>query len=60
MTRYSVNATVSYLGWVYVEADSEEDAVDAARELRASEYEYDNMSGEVEFNVTPVVEVESE
>ena len=54
--RYCVNATVSYAGWVYVDADSPEDAEDEALALSASLFEIDASTAEVEFNAEPLVE----
>lgn len=59
MTRYTVNATISMAAWIAVEADSEEEAMDEARSLSASHFDYDTSTADVEFNVEPAVEVES-
>jgi hypothetical protein len=56
MPNYSVTATVSFLGWVEVEADTEEAALDEARTRDASDFDLDPGTGDVEFNVTPAVE----
>jgi hypothetical protein len=60
MPYYVVNATVSYFGWVRVEADNEEAALEEARELHARDYEFDASAGQVEFNMTPIVEADEE
>ena len=39
MTRYCVNATVELDAWVYVEADTPEDAVDEAETRPVSDFE---------------------
>lgn len=57
MPGYYVNATVSFLGALYVTADSPEEALEEAREARAADWDYDTGSGDVEFNVTPEVEL---
>ena len=55
MPRYCVNASVTYLGWVYVEADSAEDAITEAEDV-SRDFEYDPGTAQVDFNVTPMVE----
>ena len=55
MNAYHVNATLTFSGWVYIEADTPSDAVAVARELEARDFDYDPGSGLVEFNVTPEV-----
>ena len=56
MNGYNVNATVSFSAWVYVEADTPEEAMALARGFRARDFDYDSATGEVEFNVEPAVE----
>ena len=56
MRTYSVNATMSVAAWVYVEADSPEDALQQAHSVPARDFEYDLGTAEVEFNVTPRVD----
>jgi hypothetical protein len=58
VTHFAVNATVSYIGWVRVEAESAEEALETARDLHARDFEVDTAGGQVEFNVTPAVEVD--
>ena len=55
MSAFTVNATLTFSGWVYIEANTPEDALAAARELEARDFDYDPGSGMVEFNVTPEV-----
>jgi hypothetical protein len=57
MTHYLVNATKTVCAWVVLEADSPEDALAQAAEIRASDFETDEGTAEVDFNVTPEVEV---
>ena len=56
MPFYSVNATVSMFGWVEVQADTPEEALELAREYNARDFEVDAGTAEVEFNVQPTVE----
>lgn len=55
MNGYNVNATLTFNGWVYIEADSAEEALEAARDLKARDFDYD-PDGRVDFDVTPAVE----
>ncbi len=55
MGLYEVNATVSMAAWVTLEADSETDALDKARELSAANYDTDTSTATLDFNVTPAV-----
>jgi hypothetical protein len=57
MTLYTVNATMTVGAWIIIDADSEAEAVAEAHERDARDYEYDVGTAEVEFNVTPEVEV---
>ena len=56
MPLYTVNATVSCLGWVAVEADNEDEALREARDVDARDFELATDTATVEFNVTPMVE----
>lgn len=57
MNAYNVNASVTFSAWVYIpDADSEADALEQAHGMKASDFDYDPSTGEVEFNVTPTVE----
>lgn len=58
MTRYTVNATVSMAAWLTVEADTPEEALQEARSVRAGDFDYDTGTAEVEFNVSPEVELD--
>jgi hypothetical protein len=53
--RYTVNATISMPGYTDVEADSESEALEIARETPPSQFETDAGAAEVEFNVDPAV-----
>jgi hypothetical protein len=57
MPWYSVNATVTFAAWVTVEADTPEDARELAEGYAARDFEFDPGTAEVEFNVTPEVEL---
>ena len=57
MNYYTVNATMTVAAWLDVEATSEEAALEAADATPASQWEYDMTTAEIEFNVTPQVEV---
>lgn len=57
MSIYTVNATLSVAAWITMEADSEDEAVSLAHDAMVSDFEYDLGSGEIEFNVSPLVEV---
>jgi len=56
MPTYTVNASVTFAAWVDVEADSPEAAVEEAKGYSASSFEYDDSTGDIDFNVTPEVE----
>jgi hypothetical protein len=56
MPRYCVNATKTVAAWLYVDADSPDDALEQARGSDARSFETDDGTAEVEFNVTPEVE----
>jgi catabolite regulation protein CreA len=55
---YTVYASVTATGWVHVYAESEEDAMNQAIDVDARDFEVDRGSAEVEFNVSPAVEVD--
>lgn len=55
MNAYNVYASLTFSGWVYIEAESPEAAVETAKGLEARDFDYDPGSGLVEFNVTPEV-----
>ena len=57
MSHYQVNASITYAAWIDVEADSPEAAVDEARGMPTSAFEYDAAVAEIEFNVIPEVEL---
>ena len=57
MTRYQVNATISFPAWIEVEADSPEEAIEEASNSSAGLFDYDATSPDLDFNVTPEVEV---
>ena len=56
MPRYCVNATIDVAAWVYVEADTPEEALEEARSMSADLFETDTGTALVEFNVEPDVE----
>lgn len=59
MTVYHVNATKTVFCWAEVEADTPEQALDAAADLPADAFDSDDSTATVDFNVTPAVEVVS-
>lgn len=59
MSYYTVNGTKTVAAWVSVEADSEEEALAAAREIRATDWEHDDGTAEIDMDVTPAVELDS-
>lgn len=56
MNRYSVNASVTFPAWVYVEAETPDDALQEAQTYQPGDFDYDASAGEVSFNVAPVVD----
>lgn len=59
MPYYTVNATISFSAWIVLEANSEREAIAEAQDRDASSFDYDASTGEVDFNVTPMVELDS-
>jgi hypothetical protein len=59
MSRYSVYASITCVGWVTVEAESPEEAEALAYDTDGSDFEVDRMTAQVEFDITPMIEVES-
>lgn len=59
MPRYCVNATLTMAAWVWVEADSEAEALDEAHSMDADLFAYDHGTAQIDFNVEPAVEGES-
>ncbi len=57
MTTYTVNASITYIGWVTVEAESGDEAYDLATEMPHSAWEIDRNTAEIEFNIMPEVQV---
>jgi len=56
VSGYTVNASLTMLAWVWIDADSPDEALQIARSLPPSDFDYDPGSGSVEFNVEPEVE----
>lgn len=57
MPYFLVNATISALGSIQVEAEDEADALAQARdEYEARDFDVDPGTAEAEFNVSPQVE----
>jgi hypothetical protein len=57
MPSYYVNVTVSMAGWIQIEADSKEEAIEEAMSRAPGDFECDTGTAEVEFNVTPEAEL---
>jgi hypothetical protein len=53
--RYEVNASVWFPAWLEVESDSPEEALAEAKGYSARDFERDESSGQVEFDVQPQV-----
>ena len=57
MPRYTVNVSLTFIGWVDVEADDKLTALEAANQMSARDFDYDPDTGQVDFNITPQIEV---
>lgn len=58
MPRYLVNATISMSAWAYCDADTPEEAVaEVQASYSPSDFEYDDGTADVEYNVDPAWEL---
>lgn len=57
MTRYCLNASVTMVAWIYVVADTPDEALEEAEQADRSQWEWDEGTAEFEFNITPQYEV---
>lgn len=55
MGSFTVNASLTRIAWVTVEADSADEAFEKAQGIGAYQWETDAATGELEFNVSPQV-----
>lgn len=59
MPHYTVNATKLVAAYTTVEADNEAGALEEAKQLSPSYWDTDEGTAEIEFDVSPAVELEA-